>query len=87
MRNGFFCWLNIKEFMNTYQEFHAFVEGFSESFCFWRANVDPSEELLNDIKNEHHYYVFGRVVGFIGLVMFGVGIVKILRSVAGRAKS
>lgn len=87
MGKGFFCWLNIKEFMNTYQEWHAFVEGFSESFCFWRAHVDPSEELLNDIKNEHHYYVFGRVVGFIGLVMFGVGIVKILRSVAGRAKS
>jgi hypothetical protein len=69
--------------MDTHQEWHAFVEGFSESFCFWRQHIEPSEELLNDIKNEHHYYTFGRVLGFICLVIFGVGLIKILRKHSG----
>ena len=79
MGKGFFGWLNIRNFMDTYQEWHAFVEGFSESFCFWRARIEPSEELLNDIKSEHHYYVFGRVIGFILLVVLGVFVIKILK--------
>ena len=78
MPKGFFGWFNINNFMDTYQEWHAFVEGFSETFCFWRAHIEPSEELLNDIKSEHHYYVFGRVIGFIALAGFGVLITKIL---------
>ncbi len=69
-----FKWLYT--FMNTPEEWHAFVEGFSESFCFWKARIEPSEELLNDIKNDHHYYVFGRVVGFIALIATGFGILK-----------
>lgn len=80
---GFFEWFNIKEFMNTYQEWHAFVEGFSESFCFWRAHYEPSEELLEALKSEHHYYVFGRVLGFIALVGLGLFIVKVIK---GRKK-
>ena len=71
--------INFKEFMNDYQEWHAFVEGFSETFCFWRARHELSGELLKDLKREHHYYVFGRVVGFILLVVLGLVVVKILR--------
>lgn len=81
MKQGFFCWLNLKEFMNTYQEWHAFVEGFSESFCFWKPRVEPSEELLNDIKNEHHYYVFGRVMGFIAIIGTGLIVLKGAKSI------
>ncbi|MCJ7829411.1 MAG: hypothetical protein MUP81_06695 [Dehalococcoidia bacterium] len=88
MGKGFFKWFNPSGFMDTYQEWHAFVEGFSEAFCFWKPRCEPSEELLNDIKNEHHYYVFGRVVGFIALIATCLGIVKCLKAiVAGRAKS
>ena len=76
---GFFEWFNIKEFMNTYQEWHAFVEGFSESFCFWKPRHEPSEELQADLEHEHHYYMFGRVLGFVALALFGVWIVKLLR--------
>ena len=76
---SFFEWFNIKEFMNTYQEWHAFVEGFCETFCFWRANYEPSKELLKHLKSEHHYYVFGRVVGFISVVGLALLVVKILR--------
>lgn len=70
---------NLGEFLNDYREWHAFVEGFCETFCFWRAKHKLSGELLKDLKGEHHYYVFGRVVGFILLVGFGLIIVKVLR--------
>jgi hypothetical protein len=69
-------WLSPKEFLNTYEEWHAFVEGVNESFCFWRAHVEPSQELLDNIKNEHHYYTFGRVIGFLLLVGTGLLVVK-----------
>lgn len=65
-------------FMNDYKEFHAFVEGLCETFCFWRANYKPSRKLLKELRSEHHYYMFGRVIGFIGLALFGVWIIKLL---------
>ncbi|MCJ7634429.1 hypothetical protein MUP77_18810 [Candidatus Bathyarchaeota archaeon] len=78
MGKGFFKWFDPSNFLDTYQEWHAFVEGFSETFCFWRARYEPSPELLEDLRAEHHYYSFGRVVGFIALLGFGVLITKIL---------
>ena len=75
---GFFKWFDIHNLMDTYQEGHAFVEGFSESFCFWKPRYEPSEELLKDLRSEHHYYMSGRVVGFIALVGFLTGIIKVI---------
>lgn len=80
-------WLNPKEFLNTYQEWHAFVEGFCESFCFWRANYEPSKELLKALRSEHHYYAFGRAVGFISLVGIGLLVIRALKGLcASRSK-
>jgi hypothetical protein len=70
---------NLKEFMNDYKEWHAFVEGFCETFVFWQARHKLSGELLKDLKGEHHYYTFGRVVGFIALVVLGMIVVKVIR--------
>ena len=81
----FFCvdkmldWL--KEFMNTYQEFHAAVEGFCEGFLIifpWLNRYKPNEELSKDISDEHHYYAPGIVFGVICFVLFGVGIYKLV---------
>lgn len=72
---GFFKWFNPKEFMNTYQEWHAFVEGLCEVVCPWKARYEPSEELLNDLKREHHYYQAGRAVG----VFVWVGIIALIK--------
>lgn len=74
-----FKWLNLEEVMNTCEEWHAFVEGFNEVFCFWKERHELEGELLEALHREHHYYTFGRVVGFVCLVLFGVGIVKLLR--------
>ena len=72
-------WFNPREFMNTHEEWHAFVEGFCETFCFWRANYEPSKDLLKALRSEHHYYASGRVVGFIGIIALGVAVYKILK--------
>ena len=76
-----FQWLNLKEFMNDYREWHAFCEGFAEVFVFWKERHRLQDELLEDLLSEHHYYTFGRCVGFVCLVLFGVGIIKLTRSI------
>lgn len=74
-----FKWLDIREFMNTSDEWHAFVEGVNETFCFWKERVPASPELFQAIQHEHHYYTTGRVVGFIGLVFFAWWIYRLVR--------
>ena len=69
--------LNIHAFLDTYQEWHAFVEGFCEVLCPWPARYNPSGELLNDLRGDHHYYMFGRTMGVIAWLI----IAKIIREI------
>jgi hypothetical protein len=62
---GFLKGLNLSAFMDVYQEWHAFVEGFCEVMCPWPARHRLSGELLTDLQGDHHYYAFGRVVGVV----------------------
>ena len=78
MKSGFFGWLDLRNFFDIYQEWHAFVEGFCEVLCPWPARYQPSEELLNDLKGEHHYYVFGRASGVIAWLIIAVVIKEVL---------
>ena len=71
-------WLNPAEFMNTYQEWHAFVEGVSEGFCPWDSRYEPSDELSKDISDEHHYYVFGIAVGFAVFIFAIAGAIRLV---------
>jgi hypothetical protein len=64
-------------FLDCYQEWHAFVEGFCEVLCPWPARYQLSEELLNDLKGDHHYYMFGRAIGVIAWLI----IAKIIQEV------
>ena len=78
MKKGFFGWLDLRNFFDIYQEWHAFVEGFCEVLCPWPARYQPSEELLNDLKGEHHYYVFGRAGGVIAWLVIAIAIKEVL---------
>ena len=69
---GFLKGIRLSAFLDCYQEWHAFVEGFCEVLCPWPARYQPSEELLNDLKGEHHYYVFGRASGVIAWLVIAV---------------
>ena len=73
-------WFNIFEVMSTYQEGHAFVEGFCDGFLFliwWVDKHKPNKELTQDICNEHHYYRSGAVLGVASFILFCVGISKL----------
>jgi len=73
MLNG----INFKEFLNKPGEVHALVEGFCDVFFPFAKGYQPSKELKEAIEGEHHYYNVGRVLGFIALVWFGIGIYKV----------
>ena len=66
------------EFMNTVDEWHAFVIGWSEVACPWPMRYKMPMDYENPLKYEFHYYLFGRVVGFITLLGIGVGIYKLI---------
>jgi len=57
--------IRLSAFLDCYQEWHAFVEGFCEVLCPLPPRHEPSEELLKDLKGDHHYYMFGRAMGVI----------------------
>jgi hypothetical protein len=76
---GFMKGINISAFMDVYQEWHAFVEGLFEVLCPWPARYPPNDELLNDLKGDHHYYMLGRGVGILVWVAICCGIAAIFR--------
>lgn len=77
-----FKWFSPSEFMNTYEEFHAAVEGFCDGFLFiipWLRNkYKPSKQLALDICSEHHYYAPGVVFGLICFVLFCAGVYELV---------
>jgi len=62
---GFLKGIQLSAFLDCYQEWHAFVEGFCEVLCPWPAIYKSSRCLLYDLKAYHHYYAFGRATGVI----------------------
>jgi len=75
MAKRFLGGLSLSNFMDTHQEWHAFVEGFSEGFCPFAQEHRPSPELQADIESEHHYYAAGRGFGAGAFVLLVAGMV------------
>jgi hypothetical protein len=66
MPKGFLKGIDIRGFIDTGEEWHAFAIGLCEVLCPWRAfRQDVSAELAQLLKDEYHYYLFGRVIGVI----------------------
>ena len=71
-------WLNrIKTFLNSTEEWHAFVEGFCDGF-FPFIKGEASKELEKAIASEHHYYRPGVILGVIAVIWFWIGIYKVI---------
>jgi hypothetical protein len=71
--------IRVTAFLDCYQEWHALVEGFCEVLCPWPARHQLAGELLTDLKGDHHYYAFGRVVGVIAWLAIAA-IIKVVFS-------
>jgi hypothetical protein len=63
---GFLKGLEFRHFMDTYEEWHAFTQGFCEVLCPWPPrHKSMNKELRKQIASEYHYYLFGRAMGVI----------------------
>jgi hypothetical protein len=63
------------------RELHSFVQGFCEVACPWPPRHTMGRVLRKEIESEHHYYVAGRVVGLVALVLGVLGVVVLLKAV------
>jgi hypothetical protein len=66
-RGGFLKGIDIKAFLDVYQEWHTFVEGLCEVLCPWPPRHKAmTAKLRAEIEAEHHYYMLGRAAGVCG---------------------
>jgi hypothetical protein len=76
---GFLKGIRPLAFLDCYQEWHALVEGFCEVLCPWPARHGLSGQLLNDLKKDHHYYMFGRALGILAWLIIATIFISLLR--------
>ncbi len=69
------------ELLNTTEEHHAFIIGFMETLCPWRARYPMNDNAEFKIDKEYHYYISGRGIGFIGLLLISCGISALLKHI------
>lgn len=60
--------INLKTFLSTPEEWHAFLIGFCEVLCPWPARSYIPKEQRDKVLGEYHYYLAGRGAGFIALL-------------------
>jgi hypothetical protein len=69
--------LVLSTFMDTPQEWHAFVVGFCEVICPWPPLHKASQKNEKDIAAEYHYYVLGRALGILAWLTIGCTIKEV----------
>ena len=80
--NGFMTGIKLSHFLDTVDEWHALVQGFCETFCPWaprRPFLD--EKLMTEIRENNHYYMAGRVIGFVSLVLLSVLVLTLVHRI------
>lgn len=61
----------------TGEELHAFLIGFFEVLCPWRPRWLMSLDYDSPLKGEYHYYLAGRGIGFIALLLILITLCKL----------
>ena len=62
-------------------ERHAFIIGFSETLCPWKPRFPMLMERGHCLDQEYHYYLAGRALGFITLLLILLGTTKLVKEV------
>lgn len=55
--------------------------GFFETACPWKPRAEMPERYPWPVKSEYHYYLGGRWVGFLALLLIISGIITLLKEV------
>lgn len=73
--------IKLKTFLSTHQEWHAFLIGFFETLCPWKARQPLPERYVFPFSKEYHYYMAGRGAGFIALLLMIISLCKLAQEV------
>jgi len=65
----------------TDQEQHALLIGITETLCPWKPRHPIPPEYPSPFKGEYHYYLAGRALGFLALLLILTGIAKLIQEV------
>jgi hypothetical protein len=57
--------INFRTFLDTADEWHAFVIGWSEVICPWKPHFPMPIDHHNPLVSEYHYYIAGRAFAVI----------------------
>ena len=72
--------INLRNFLNTPEEWHSFLIGFFEVLCPWPSRCYIPKEQRDEILAEYHYYSAGRGLGFITLLLILIGLCKLIET-------
>lgn len=64
------------EFANDPAEVHAIMHGFFRGFFRFDPRKIPID--IEDVRGETHYYKFGYIIGWVGSILFAVGLYRVL---------
>lgn len=73
--------IKLKTFLSTPEEWHALAIGFFEVLCPWPSSLRAPTCRSEAISGEEHYYLTGRGVGFIALLLILIGLAKLIKEV------
>jgi len=69
---------DIRDFMNSWDEWHAFWIGVFEVLCPWPPHHKIiAWDLSHSIRTEYHYYTGGRVLG----ILVWLAIIAIIKAI------
>jgi len=69
---GFLKGIRLSAFLDDWKEWHAFVIGFCEVLCPWPPRYHDPLQWPQSVKDEYHYYVFGRALGVIAWLIIAI---------------
>lgn len=73
--------INPKDLFNTWAERHAFLIGLFEVLCPWPAARPICKKSEKEINGEFHYYLGGRALGFVALLLILIALAKLTKEV------
>jgi len=68
----------LREFLNTDEEIHSFVVGWSEAINLIFAAQEKPESVKKMLAGEWHYYKFGLALGVFTWLGIILGVIKFL---------
>jgi len=73
--------IKLRTLLSTPEEWHAFLIGFFEVLCPWPSRYHLTMKSMGELLKEYHYYVTGRGLGFIALLLILIGLAKLFKEV------